>query len=127
MAEEALSALDHIGIRSPDVEQSAAFYESLGFHRAAAFSLPEDGSKVVFMQQADTMLEIYQGDPTQAATIDHIAMKVPNVDRLYAELSASGFTIEEKEVMQLPFWQSGIRYFNVVGPNAERIEFCQKL
>ena len=27
--------------------------------------------------------------------------------------------------MELPFWEKGIRYFNIKGPNEEVVEFCE--
>ena len=33
--------------------------------------------------------------------------------------------MKEDEVQHLDFWQHGIKFFNIEGPNAETIEFCQ--
>ena len=31
----------------------------------------------------------------------------------------------DDHVMSLPFWEKGIRYFNIEGPNHEVLEFCE--
>ncbi|MDD3243533.1 MAG: VOC family protein, partial [Eubacteriales bacterium] len=31
------------------------------------------------------------------------------------------------EVKGLPFWANGVRFFTILGPNAEKIEFSQML
>ena len=34
--------------------------------------------------------------------------------------------IKDNEIQHIDsFWEHGIRYFNVYGPNGETIEFCQ--
>ena len=30
-------------------------------------------------------------------------------------------------IEELPFWENGVKFFMIKGPNEERIEFCQKL
>jgi hypothetical protein len=32
-----------------------------------------------------------------------------------------------KEPVYLPFWEKGIKYFNVLGPDGERVEFAERL
>ncbi|MDD4797654.1 MAG: VOC family protein, partial [Eubacteriales bacterium] len=31
------------------------------------------------------------------------------------------------EIKGLPFWNNGVKFFTIMGPNAEKIEFCQIL
>ena len=37
-----------------------------------------------------------------------------------------GLNFRDTEIQSIPtFWEKGIRYFNIYGPNGETIEFCQ--
>ena len=36
-------------------------------------------------------------------------------------------TVVEKEPVYLPFWEKGIKYFNALGPDGERVEFSERL
>ena len=64
----------------------------------------------------------------EGGSIDHIALNVPDIEAAYAAAKESGFTfLESDEIVFLPFWEKGIRYFLIEGPNKEPIEFLQKL
>ena len=39
----------------------------------------------------------------------------------------TSYTPVEEEIDALPYFEKGVRFFNLVGPNAETIEFCQML
>ena len=60
--------------------------------------------------------------------IDHIALNVPDIEPVYALAKESGYKFLESDgIVDLPFWEKGIRYFLIEGPNKEVIEFLQKL
>ncbi|HBL76959.1 MAG: hypothetical protein A2W90_00670 [Bacteroidetes bacterium GWF2_42_66] len=59
--------------------------------------------------------------------IDHIAFDVSNIDETFELLKNEGFTILEDSPVYLNFWEKGCKYFNVLGPDGERLEFCQIL
>ena len=40
---------------------------------------------------------------------------------------ADGLKLDVIEEGQLPFWENGVRYFTVLGPNGEKVEFNQYL
>jgi hypothetical protein len=33
----------------------------------------------------------------------------------------------DQQVNGLPFWENGVKFFTIEGPNKEKIEFCEKL
>ena len=39
----------------------------------------------------------------------------------------AGYTMLDKEVQFLPFWEKGVRFFTILGPNGEKVEFSQML
>ena len=59
--------------------------------------------------------------------VDHIAFDVNDIDYAFMELKKAGFSIIEDAPAHLDFWQKGCRYFNIVGPDGERLEFNQIL
>ncbi len=60
-----------------------------------------------------------------SGAIDHFALNVVDIDRLFDDLQEKGFQILDPSIQALPFWENGIRYFRIKGPNAEIIEFCE--
>ena len=64
----------------------------------------------------------------RTGAINHWALDAPDIDAAYEHALEMGLNIREDSVQSIPtFWQRGIRYFNVIGPNQETIEFCQIL
>ena len=87
------------------------------------------------MQLGDIIVELYQF-PESGLTdirnrgnghIDHIAFDVDDIDEAFATLKQDGFTVIETQPMFLQFWAKGCKYFNIVGPDGERLEFNQIL
>lgn len=120
-----VTGIQHIGIPTVKFEESIEFYEGLGFE--IRFMAPD--RSVVFMELKGVMLEIWKEDqaPGKFGAIDHISFDVTDVEAIYEEIKAAGYEITTDEIGQLPFWDNGVRFFTIVGPNKEKIEFCQKL
>jgi catechol 2,3-dioxygenase-like lactoylglutathione lyase family enzyme len=132
-----INHLQHIGIPVTDIQRSAAFYEKLGFRKvmAAGFDFKGDRGQVAMMQLGAIMVEIYQLPASELAGIrnrqdghvDHLAFDVDDIEVAFAELKQAGFSIIEEAPVFLPFWDKGCRYFNILGPDGERLEFNQIL
>ncbi len=132
-----LTGPQHLGIPVTDIARSQAFYGRLGFKEAMRAELPEGGEtvKVAMMELNGFVIELYQlagkDQPgirsRKDGHIDHIAMDVRDIGKAFAELKAAGLTILEKEPVFLPFWEKGVQYFNVLGPDGERVEFAERL
>jgi len=81
------------------------------------------------------IIELYQmPDPELAEVrarqnghIDHIAFDVDDIDITYATLKENGYHIFEAAPVFLAFWKNGCKYFNIEGPDGERLEFNQVL
>jgi lactoylglutathione lyase len=52
---------------------------------------------------------------------------VSDIDEAFIELKNAGFNVIEEAPVFLPFWKNGCRYFNITGPDEERLEFNQIL
>ena len=120
------TGLQHIGIPTQDIQASERFYTGLGFkvaHRNRAGS-----GNVVFLRLGDLVVEIWEGDVTgRTGAVDHIAINVTDIDAVFRTLSEAGCAAIEGGVQSLPFWERGVRYFTILGPNAEKLEFIQIL
>ncbi len=133
----AFHRIQHIGIPVTDIKTSEAFYNKLGFENVMTSQFDFNGGKgnVIMMQKAEMIIEIYQMPETElveirsrkAGNIDHIAFDVSDIDTAFAELKKEGFHIVEEAPVFLPFWQNGCKYFNILGPDNERLEFNQIL
>lgn len=110
-----------------DMKATVAFYEKLGF--TVAYRTMNNGEEVVFLKHGSLCIESYENGQAKKinGAIDHIAMDVEDVEKAWEEVKALGITPIETEIQALPFWENGVRYFNIYGPNREKIEFSQML
>lgn len=132
-----LQRIQHIGIPVTDLSRSEAFYASLGFKNVMASTFQFNGAegKVAMMQSGEIIIEIYQMPESELAEIrqrrdgqvDHIAFDVADIDLTFDTLKKANFTILEEAPVFLPFWKNGCKYFNIKGPDGERLEFNQIL
>ena len=122
------SGVNHIGVPTLDYNKSVAFYEGLGFKKASTKVNP-NGQQVAFMQCGNLIVETYdkEGAAMKTGAIHHIAVDVHNIDELYQIIKAKGYTFIQDKVTPLPYWEKGIKYFSIEGPNKETIEFCERL
>ena len=127
---ERITGIQHIGLPTNDMEKKLEFYKTLGFELAYETMLGVE--RVCFLRQKNICFETYQNleDPQAkgyAGAIDHIALDVDDVEKAWEAVKAAGLTIKEDEIQFLPFWEKGVRFFNVAGPNGETVEFSQML
>ena len=111
---ETINGLQHIGLPTNDLEKTVAFYEGLGFSVALRTVNEAAGEQVAFLQLKELMIEAYQ---TGRA----------DVDTLFVLLRDGGYELLDDAVRFLPFWARGVRFFTILGPNGEKVEFSQKL
>jgi catechol 2,3-dioxygenase-like lactoylglutathione lyase family enzyme len=133
----AINKLQHIGIPVTDLSVSEAFYNRLGFEKVmrSDFSFDGDTGTCLMMQHKDFIIELYQMPQKQLQEIkarknghvDHIAFDVDDIEASFKALRQAFFTILEEAPVFLPFWKNGCKYFNILGPDGERLEFNQIL
>lgn len=132
-----INHLQHTGIPVTNLQESENFYTRLGFENVMASGFEHNGDKGVMamLQQGQTIIEIYQMPAKELKEIrsrgnghiDHIAFDVSNIEEAFNELKTAGFNVIEDAPVFLPFWKNGCRYFNITGPDGERLEFNQVL
>jgi lactoylglutathione lyase len=130
---ENLGGWSHLGIPVTDIERSKAFYRQFGFRDAMDAAVPVGDEAVIIsmLEKEGFLLEFYQlleADLPEIRArkdghIDHIALDVADIDAAFAELKAAGFSPLEDAPVTIPCWERGARYFNVRGPDGEKVEF----
>lgn len=130
-----INHIQHVGIPVTNIEVSESFYKKLGFLNVMGSSFDFNGGKgvVAMMQRGNMIIELYQLPTSELHEIknrkdghvDHIAFDVNDIDQAFRELKEAEFNIIEAAPVFLPFWKNGCRYFNVLGPDSERLEFNQ--
>ena len=132
-----INHIQHIGIPVTNIQISEAFYSRLGFKNVMSTGFDFKGNQgfVAMMQRDDMIIEIYQMPAPELEEIrnrknghiDHIAFDVNDIEAAFTELRNAGFRSFEESPVFLAFWKNGCRYFNIEGPDGERIEFNQIL
>ena len=124
-----VNGMQHLGLPTNDIEKTIAFYESLGFEVALRTVNEPVNEQVAFLRLGSVTIETYENRAAvmQNGAIDHIALDVSDVDAAFEQVSKLGHTMLDSEVQFLPFWERGVRFFTIQGPNHEKVEFSQKL
>ena len=123
-----ITGLDHIGIPTNDFEASEKFYRELGFELIGDFPMGERHFK--FYQIGDLIVELVPADERNAVegAVSHFAVRCDSADEAYAFCREKGYTIlGDRGPGVIPFWENGAKCFNILGPNGEKIEFCEIL
>ncbi|WP_319415675.1 VOC family protein [Marispirochaeta aestuarii] len=130
---DTISGFQHLGLPVRDIEESIAFYRRLGFSVFRRHEFDENGAttQVAFLDMKAFRLELYQpaagvANDRSTGTIDHIALDVQDIDTAHKAVQEAGFEIVEG-INELPLHAKGIRYFMILGPDNERVEFNQIL
>ena len=97
------TGIQHIGIPTNDIETTIAFYHKLGFETAFETVNEEANERVAFLKLGTLVIEIY----------DYI--------------NENGLNTTSDTIHFLPFWENGVRFFTIEGPNKEKVEFSQFL
>ena len=121
--------LQHVGLPTNDLKATIAFYESLGFETVYQVRNDAAGEDVAFLRLRNLTIEAYENGRAamQSGAIDHIAIDVVDVEAAYRLAQEQGYQIVSNGVEFLPFWQKGVKFFILLGPNQERVEFNQYL
>jgi lactoylglutathione lyase len=132
-----INHLQHIGLPVTDLKVSEAFYKKLGFMNATSSEFDHNGKKgkMMMMQLKAIVMELYQlpeADLEEIRSrkdghIDHFTFDVSDIDQTYSAVQEASFHILEEQPVFLPFWENGCKYFNILGPDGERLEFNQIL
>lgn len=126
---EQMNGIQHIGIPTNDIEATIRFYEKLGFEIAFRTINEEANEKVAFLKLYSLVIETYENKAAKMETgaIDHVAIDVKDIESVYQAIDQAGLNSVQDTIHFLPFWEKGVRFFTIEGPNKEKIEFSQYL
>lgn len=129
MGSQNITGIQHIGVPTNDMETTVQFYHQLGFETAFETINKAADEKVVFLKCRNLVIEAYENH--QAAGIngalDHVALDVLDIEEAFKWVQEMGCQLLDEEIQFLPFWEHGVRFFTILGPNHEKIEFSQML
>jgi lactoylglutathione lyase len=121
---------DHVHLRSPNPDETAAYYERM-FGAEVIKSIQSDGRERVDMRLGGVMMFIAKVDPDAELAekpagsyvgLDHLGLRVRNIDAVCDELKAKGaeFTVEPKTI------RPGVRIAFVRGPQNVLVEILDR-
>ncbi len=123
------TGIQHIGIPTNDIEKTIAFYKEIGFETALQTINKEADEKVAFLKLKTLVIETYENKAAklESGAIDHVAVNVNNIEEVYQYISEKKLNTTNDTIHFLPFWENGVKFFTIEGPNMEKIEFSQYL
>lgn len=129
MLREQLNGIQHVGIPTNDIEATIEFYGKLGFEVALQTVNEEANEKVAFLKLNNLVIETYENKAAkmESGAIDHVAIDVKDIEKVYELINHAGLNTTRDTIHFLPFWENGVRFFTIEGPNKEKIEFSQYL
>ena len=123
-----ITGIQHVGVPTDDIQKSILFYKGLGFGIVWQTINEQDGTSVVFLQLGNLIMEVYENKQAsmKSGAIDHIALNVTDIDAVFSKIKELGYEMLDDNIRLLHFWEYGVRFFTIIGPNKEKIEFCEK-
>ncbi len=119
-----LKRVDHVGIAVKNLDESVKFYESLGFKATGYEVVAEQKVKVAFLPCGDSEVELLESTEPDGPIarfiekngpgIQHIAIRVDDIDKALEELKAQGVRL----IDQTPRYGAGNARIAFVHPKA---------
>lgn len=121
--QENVTGIQHLGLPTADITATIAFYQGLGFE-----VIWENGD-VAFLRLGNLVVETYAADAPalKNGAIDHVALNVKDIEAAWRDAQACGYETEDTQINFLPFFENGVKFFTIIGPNREKVEFNQIL
>ena len=89
----------------------------------------EANEKVAFLKLKTLVIETYENKAArmESGAIDHVAVNVKDIEEVYRYIEEKKMNTTKDTIHFLPFWENGVRFFTIEGPNKEKVEFSQYL
>jgi lactoylglutathione lyase len=124
----AVRKIEHVGIMVEQLDRSLRFYtEVVGMEHTYTLDLP-NGVRLAFLSfpgAKETEVELIEGNRSefpQAGKVHHIAFTVDDVEAEFNRIQSLNLPLRDREITTLP---NGARYFFMLGPDEELVEFFQ--
>ena len=128
-------SVDHIGVAVKSIEESLKIYESLGLALAGVEEVAEQKVKTAFIPVGETEIELLESTSPDGPIakfiesnregIQHIALRVENIEEALAELKVLGV----KLIDERPRYGAGGAKIAFVHPKATKgvlLELCER-
>ena len=117
-----VTGIQHLGIPTADPNKTIEFYQGLGFEVTW-----QNPGEVAFLQNGTLVIETYAVDAPamKNGAIDHVALNVKDIEAAWKDAQACGYETEDSAINFLPFFEKGVKFFTIIGPNREKVEFNQ--
>ncbi len=128
-------SVDHIGVAVKSIEESVKIYESLGLNLAGVEEVAEQKVKTAFIPVGETEIELLESTSPDGPIarfiesnregIQHIALRVENIEEALTELKARGV----KLIDETPRYGAGGAKIAFVHPKATKgvlLELCER-
>lgn len=127
--QDLVTGIQHAGIPTDDIQKTIEFYCGLGFEVAYRTINKSANEKVAFLRLKNLTIETYENHcaSNKTGAVDHIALDVSDIESAFQMVKVGGYSLLNTEIQFLPFWENGVKFFTIEGPNAEKIEFSQML
>ena len=126
-----MDGLAHIGLFVSNAARSKEFYtKTLDF--SVAFEIQNAEVDAVFVKKGNLMLELIeflnQDMQRKDGVVDHIAIRVKNIEKVVDVLKKRGVTFETEEIVYAPdYWDNGSKWILFRGPDGEHLELNELL
>lgn len=102
-----ISKVDHIGVAVESIEETRGVYEALGLEVESIEEVEEQKVRVAFLPVGETKIELLEStDPEGAIArfidrngpgIQHVALRVDDIERALSELKERGMRLIDEE------------------------------
>jgi len=119
----------HCGLPTCNMAATIDFYRKLGADIVYETVVTEAGQpcRVVHLLVANLYVEAYERDHIAGETgaVDHLALLTDDIEGAFAEAKRLGLPFVKEEIGITDYWPGTARWFHLVGPSGEHIEFAQ--
>jgi len=125
MLKDHVTGYQHLGIPTNDIEKTKEFFISMGFE--PVFETVNNGEQVCFLAMGQIVIETYQNGKAAMArgAVDHIALDTDDLPSCVRLVRENGYHVVEGPAY-LPFFEHGVAYISIIGPDMEVVEFNQR-
>lgn len=129
-----LASFNYLRMPVADLRVTIAFYEEFGFDFLFFLQERIEGAdrQAAVMDLGGWLILLYEREgwgfaSTRDSHHDHMALDVKNIEMAFATARALKFELLNDKPQYLPFWQYGVRFFTLRGPEGQKVELSEML
>lgn len=130
-----ISKVDHIGVAVESIEETRGVYEALGLEVESIEEVEEQKVRVAFLPVGETKIELLEStDPEGAIArfidrngpgIQHVALRVDDIERALSELKERGMRLIDEEP-RVGAGGAKIAFLHPKSTKGVLLELCEK-